>query len=209
MSSARATSSSSKTKSSTKRQKRTAPTPPAVEESWAEQMEQEVPFTPVLETVQEVIETVETTDGEAPAVKLSVSESLKVLDTHIREFISVIRKDVKAVHEANRASKKKTKKIRDGKKKEQKKSPIIDELADLMGVERGSEYSRGDVQAYICKYVREHKLQRTDDKKCFDTDAPLLKVLGVPQYPAHGKNTELRHSYNNLLKVLGSLFIQA
>lgn len=92
-------------------------------------------------------------------------------------------------------------------KREQKKRPIIDALADLMGVSRGSEFSRGDVHSAICEYIKNNNLKSTDDKKCFELDDRLESVLGKPKYAAHNKNEDVRHSYNNLMKTLKDLFI--
>lgn len=65
-------------------------------------------------------------------------------------------------------------------KRVQTKKPIIDSLAELMGVEKGARYDRGEVQKFLCSYIKEHNLQSEDDKKCFEADSYLERVLGKP-----------------------------
>jgi chromatin remodeling complex protein RSC6 len=129
----------------------------------------------------------------------------------VREAEMKVSKLIKKLGVVVRKETRKTKHSKSDKpavKREQKKRPIIDSLAELMEVPAGSEFSRGDVHAFICKYVKEHELKSADDRKCFELDGRLERVLGKPQYAAHDKNQSLRHSYNNIMKSLKTLFVQ-
>jgi chromatin remodeling complex protein RSC6 len=140
-------------------------------------------------------------------ILLEISEQRKC----VRDAEMKISKMLKTLAVVVKKESKKSRKHKSDKpavKREQKKRPVIDSLAELMGVDKGSEYSRAEIQSFICKYIREHELQSKDDKKCFDTDSSLERVLGKPRFSAYEKNTDIRHSYNNLMKVLGDLFVR-
>lgn len=128
----------------------------------------------------------------------------------IRESETAISKRLKKIASNVRRDQKKGRGAKDSTtlvKRQQKKRPIVDSLADLIGVPRGTELARGDVQSVICKYVKEHELKCEDDKKCFDTDDALEAVIGAPRFAAHANNSELRHSFNNLMKIINDLFV--
>ena len=165
--------------------------------------------TPVVETPVIGGESSQETETET-LTSFQILEAIQDQRRIIREAEAQMSKLLKKLASAMRRE---TRKVRRSKpessgKREQKKRPIVDTLAELMGVDKGAEYSRGDVQSFICRYVKEHGLQCSDDKKCFQTDEALGKVLGAPRHPAHDKNQEIRHSYNNLMKILSDLFVK-
>lgn len=206
---------SSGSKSGKRRSKRESQSEAPVEEESYVQISS-VRTEPVIETSTPVEEPVVETDvGETVEEDeyTTTDQILKALEREtriIRESESRRSKLLKKLRTLIRKETRKNRRSKSDKpavKREQKKRPIIDALADLMGVSRGSEFSRGDVHSAICEYIKNNNLKSTDDKKCFELDDKLEAVLGQPKYAAHNKNESLRHSYNNLMKTLKDLFI--
>lgn len=60
-----------------------------------------------------------------------------------------------------------------------KPTKISDEMCDFLGVPRGTEMSRTDVTRKINAYVKQHNLNKPDNKRIILPDAKLKKILGV------------------------------
>lgn len=60
-----------------------------------------------------------------------------------------------------------------------KPTKISDEMCDFLGVPRGTELSRTDVTRKINAYVKEHNLNKPDNKRIILPDPKLKKILGV------------------------------
>lgn len=60
-----------------------------------------------------------------------------------------------------------------------KPTKISDEMCDFLGVARGTELSRTDVTRKINAYVKEHNLNKPDNKRIILPDPKLKKILGV------------------------------
>jgi chromatin remodeling complex protein RSC6 len=60
-----------------------------------------------------------------------------------------------------------------------KPTKISDEMCDFLGVPRGTELSRTDVTRKINAYVKQHNLNKPDNKRIILPDAKLKKILGV------------------------------
>jgi chromatin remodeling complex protein RSC6 len=60
-----------------------------------------------------------------------------------------------------------------------KPTKISDEMCDFLGVDRGTELSRTDVTRKINAYVKEHSLNKPDNKRIILPDPKLKKILGV------------------------------
>ncbi len=60
-----------------------------------------------------------------------------------------------------------------------KPTKISDEMCDFLGVARGTEMSRTDVTRRINAYVKQHNLNKPDNKRIILPDAKLKKILGV------------------------------
>jgi chromatin remodeling complex protein RSC6 len=164
--------------------------------------------TPVEEQVQSVentsVEVAETSEVLFDLIEkeyLSIAESTKTLRILQKKLKNVLRKELKE-------SKGSKKKVERTTPRVETKKPIIDSLATLMEVPKGTEMSRQEVHKFICKYIKEHQLQDSLDKKCFKADKALEAVLGKPKFKAHSTSDKISHSYTNLLKMLSSLFKQ-
>jgi hypothetical protein len=60
-----------------------------------------------------------------------------------------------------------------------KPTKISDEMCDFLEVPRGTEMSRTDVTRKINAYVKQHNLNKPDNKRIILPDAKLKKILGV------------------------------
>jgi len=60
-----------------------------------------------------------------------------------------------------------------------KPAPISDELARFLGEEPGTELSRIDVTRRITMYIRDHNLQKPEDRRVILCDETLLSLLNV------------------------------
>lgn len=168
------------------------------------------PQKPKVEEVVEQPELVETPETEAPLLEDTPEHLLELISLKNRQ----VRDITSEVHQLNKRLRVSLKKLKRTKTKNTTKverhfktRPVVDSVCELMGVESGSEFTRIDVQKFICAYVKEHNLQYEDDKRTFKTDDKLFKVLGEPRYRANAKNDQIRHSYTNIMKVYSSLFI--
>jgi chromatin remodeling complex protein RSC6 len=60
-----------------------------------------------------------------------------------------------------------------------KPTKISDEMCDFLGVPRGTEMSRTDVTRKINAYVKQHNLNKPDNKRIILPDPKLKKILGA------------------------------
>lgn len=81
-----------------------------------------------------------------------------------------------------------------------KPTPITDELCAFLSLPSGSVMSRTDVTRKINAYIKEHNLNKPDNKRIILPDAPLRKILGVEE------GGEV--SFFSLQKYLSRLFIK-
>lgn len=134
------------------------------------------------------------TVNEVPTFEDRVTELVGRLEQRIKDDKSVI-SDLKALRKEHTKLLKKA----EGKKKK-KKDPnapkrkasgfakptsISAELANFLGIAEGELITRPNVTKRIGQYVREHNLQREEDKRIFDLTKPggeaLRKMLRVPK----------------------------
>ena len=80
-----------------------------------------------------------------------------------------------------------------------KSSKISDGLCAFMQLPVGSEVARTEVTKYIIHYIKEHNLQRPENKKLINPDDSLKELLDVPE------GDEL--SYFNLQKYMNKHFV--
>ena len=78
---------------------------------------------------------------------------------------------------------------------------ISDELATFLGKEQGSEMARTEVTREINAYIREHKLQDSNNGRIINADASLSKLLKL------GDKDEL--TYFNLQRYMSPHFAKA
>jgi len=82
-----------------------------------------------------------------------------------------------------------------------KPSKITDELCDFLGVAKGTEMSRTDVTRKVNAYIKEHNLNKPENRRIILPDPKLRKILGV--------KPEDEVSYFSLQKYLSRSFIKA
>ena len=155
---------------------------------------QETAPVPVPEPVPEpapVVETVETTP--APTETLSVEDQFKDILTRLQEFRSLsntLMQDVRKLHKnVNRQIRESTKKNRRRKPAsgDTKRPPsgfakpalISDPLCQFLSVPSGTEMARTEVTKYLTKYIKEHKLQDSENKRIINCDTKLASLLSV------------------------------
>lgn len=80
-----------------------------------------------------------------------------------------------------------------------KSSKISESLCVFMNKPVGSEVARTEVTKYIINYIKEHNLQRPENKKFINSDNSLKNLLEVPE------GDEL--SYFNLQKYMNKHFV--
>lgn len=80
-----------------------------------------------------------------------------------------------------------------------KSSKISDSLCMFMNKPAGSEVARTEVTKYIINYIKDHNLQRPENKKFINPDNDLKSLLEVPE------GGEL--SYFNLQKFMNKHFV--
>ena len=96
-----------------------------------------------------------------------LQQQLRVLQKSVNKEVNTLKKN---------ANKKKIK----GSRKPSgfaKPSQITNELCLFMNLPENSEIARTEVTQYIIKYIREHNLQHTDNRKIIVPDAPLKQLL--------------------------------
>ena len=81
-----------------------------------------------------------------------------------------------------------------------KPAKIVPDLCDFVGVPHGSEMSRTDVTRKITAYIRDHQLNKPENKRFILPDPKLRKILNVKE----GEEV----SYFSLQKLLSPLFIK-
>jgi upstream activation factor subunit UAF30 len=97
--------------------------------------------------------------------------------------LKILQKEI--LRERKDYKKKESKQKKKNDKKNEKRKPngfakpavISDELANFLGVEKGSELARTEVTSKIIAYVKEHNLQNPERKKEIVPDAKLSALL--------------------------------
>lgn len=127
----------------------------------------------------------------APAAEPEVAEtsSLAKLEKQFGALLTLVKEitaELKVVKKENEKMKKIVEKT-ERKRANARTSPsgfakptkISDEMCDFLGVARGTEMSRTDVTRRINAYVKQHNLNKPDNKRIILPDAKLKKILGV------------------------------
>jgi hypothetical protein len=166
--------------------------------------------TPVIETPVVETESVKVTENSLETrvkdLRATVSALQKVLKTVDSELKNVSILYQKETRENNKKNKRKNRKVSQSGELHGfvKEVPISDDLAEFLGLSKGSLIARPQVTRAISKYVKEHDLAKPENKSIFNTDAKLEKLLGKPTQSAIKKKPELgvAFSYFNLQTVL-------
>jgi chromatin remodeling complex protein RSC6 len=149
---------------------------------------------------------VEKTEAEVETVSLvdKVEAKINSLSAIIKETLTEL-KALKKDYERMRKSVEKTERKRANARINPngfaKPTPITDELCAFLKIPAGSVMSRTDVTRRINAYIKEHNLNKPENKRIILPDAALRKILAVKD------NEEV--SFFSLQKYLSPLFKKA
>lgn len=113
----------------------------------------------------------------------SVIDKLQSIVNDAKEMISVVKGLKKENAKAVKASTRRRGRAAaaDGTKRPAsgitKPTKLSDELCDFLGVARGSSLARTEVTKIINKYIKDNKLQDTNDKRTIHPDNKLKNIL--------------------------------
>jgi chromatin remodeling complex protein RSC6 len=171
-----------------------SPPPPVVDEPKKKVVAKSVVKEPVKEEVKvvpkEEVKEVPVKD-DAVEDKEVVEDVFKVLVDKISS-LTTLNKEIQVALKQVSKDYDKLKKIVDKiqkKRENARKSPsgfakpnkISDELCDFIGVPHGTEKSRTDITRFINSYVKEHNLNKPDNKRIILPDEKLKKILNVKE----------------------------
>jgi hypothetical protein len=134
---------------------------------------------PVVPTVPAV-----PTDG-APSqdnVITTIIEKVNLLATNFKEvqlLLKVLSKDYEKQQKIIEKAQKKRQNAKNSPSGFAKPNKISDELCDFIGVPHGTEKSRTDITRFINAYVKEHNLNKPENKRFILPDDKLKKILNV------------------------------
>jgi len=119
-----------------------------------------------------------------------VVEKVNVLFSSFKELqslLKVLSKDYDKQQKIIEKAQKKRQNAKNSPSGFAKPNKISDELCDFVGVPYGSEKSRTDITRFINSYVKEHNLNKPENKRFILPDEKLKKILNV------GDNEEINY----------------
>jgi chromatin remodeling complex protein RSC6 len=139
--------------------------------------------TPVVVTVASTTQETTTPVVEATDSVLSniidkvnlLASSIKDIQTNLKVLSKEYDKQQKIIEKAQ----KKRQNAKNSPSGFAKPNKISDELCDFIGVPHGTEKSRTDITRLINAYVKEHNLNKPENKRFILPDAKLKKILNV------------------------------
>lgn len=146
----------------------------------------------------------ETVDGTGPDSFSELASLLTNLLSQVKEAqakLKVVTKENEKLRKVVEKAEKKKAKARNSANGFAKPTKISDEMCDFLGVAKGTEMSRTDVTRRITAYIREHKLQKPENKRLINPDAKLKKILN----PAQGEDV----TYFNIQRLIKGHFVTA
>jgi chromatin remodeling complex protein RSC6 len=147
--------------------------------------------TPVSLTVpkakpEEVAQSGDTATTEASQVKdNAVSVIIEKVNTlfanfkEVQNLLKVLSKDYEKQQKIIEKAQKKRQNAKNSPSGFAKPNKISDELCDFIGVPHGTEKSRTDITRFINSYVKEHNLNKPENKRFILPDEKLKKILNV------------------------------
>ena len=123
----------------------------------------------------------------------NIKNSINTLMTRLRNFKKDIDKTLrtkdKTIDKTTKPKKVKKEKVEKENKPEKKKivsgitKPVIlsDELCNFLGKPLKSEMARTEVTKELYQYIKDNKLQDTENKKIIKADKAMLTMLGVDE----------------------------
>jgi hypothetical protein len=146
----------------------------------------DAPKEPVKEEAKEVPvkeEGTEEKDVVEDVFKVLVDKisSLTTLNKEIQVALKQVSKDYDKLKKIVDKIQKKRENARKSPSGFAKPNKISEELCDFIGVPHGTEKSRTDITRYINSYVKEHNLNKPDNKRIILPDEKLKKILNVKE----------------------------
>ena len=145
------------------------------------------PAVPTAPATATAAETAPVADAVAPAVATenvlsniidkvnSLSAAIKEIQTNLKVLSKEYDKQQKIIEKAQ----KKRQNAKNSPSGFAKPNKISDELCDFIGVPHGTEKSRTDITRLINAYVKEHNLNKPENKRFILPDDKLKKILNV------------------------------
>jgi len=171
-----------------------SPPPPVVEEPKKKVVAKSVVKEPVKEEVkvvpkEEVKEVPVKEDGvddkevveDVFKVLVDKISSLTTLNKEIQVALKQVSKDYDKLKKIVDKIQKKRENARKSPSGFAKPNKISEELCDFIGVPHGTEKSRTDITRFINSYVKEHNLNKPDNKRIILPDEKLKKILNVKE----------------------------
>ena len=148
-----------------------------------------VPVTPVSLTPAKMDDSVAPEDAsgtEVPSVKdNAVSVIIEKVNNlfasfkEVQNLLKVLSKDYEKQQKIIEKAQKKRQNAKNSPSGFAKPNKISDELCDFIGVPHGTEKSRTDITRFINSYVKEHNLNKPENKRFILPDEKLKKILNV------------------------------
>jgi len=155
--------------------------------------------------VANVASPVDSTETEATVSLVDkVEQKINSLSQIIKETLAelkVLKKDYEKMRKSVEKTERKRANARTNPNGFAKPTPITDELCVFLSIPTGSVMSRTDVTRKINAYIKEHNLNKPDNKRIILPDVPLRKILNVKE----GEEV----SFFSLQKFLSPLFKKA
>jgi chromatin remodeling complex protein RSC6 len=149
------------------------------------------PHTAVLPVVLPVVPHVQTVPTDAPLhpvepatdnVLSNIIDKVNSLASYIKDIqtsLKVLSKEYDKQQKIIEKAQKKRQNAKNSPSGFAKPNKISDELCDFIGVPHGTEKSRTDITRFINAYVKEHNLNKPENKRFILPDAKLKKILNV------------------------------
>jgi hypothetical protein len=139
----------------------------------------------VSEKKEVVTAPVEETDA-TPSVSLvdKVESKINSLSAIIKETLvelKALKKDYERMRKSVEKTERKRANARTNPNGFAKPTPITDELCVFLSIPSGSVMSRTDVTRKINAYIKEHNLNKPENKRIILPDGPLRKILNVKE----------------------------
>lgn len=112
----------------------------------------------------------------------TIIEKVNLLATNFKEvqlLLKVLSKDYEKQQKIIEKAQKKRQNAKNSPSGFAKPNKISDELCDFIGVPHGTEKSRTDITRFINAYVKEHNLNKPENKRFILPDDKLKKILNV------------------------------
>jgi hypothetical protein len=145
------------------------------------------PAAPAVPTAPATTETVPVADAVATAgatenVLSNIIDKVNSLSAAIKEIqtnLKVLSKEYDKQQKIIEKAQKKRQNAKNSPSGFAKPNKISDELCDFIGVPHGTEKSRTDITRLINAYVKEHNLNKPENKRFILPDDKLKKILNV------------------------------